>query len=195
MNENGLINIKCPHCSAILKVKNQQDLMNMSITCPVCKRKSLVRNFKIIENKQSDDEETLVSNKKKHGNDNENTIVNEEILEPIGSLVMPNGIPCQLHIGINTIGRESRSTLAEIKLPDKEKTKKISRNHAKIKVIRIANGSCKHVLYNWENRNPTFVNGSIMEKDDRIVLHDGDKIRFADVEICFRIYDDEETNT
>lgn len=192
-----LINIKCPYCSVILKVKNQSGLQNMSITCPVCKRKSLVRDFKVVENKQ-DDEQTLVSQKsqnKKSVTDEDATMVSELRIEPIGSLVLPNGKPSQLHIGVNTIGRESRSTQAEIKLPDKEKTKRISRNHAKIEVKRMANGSCKHVLYNWENRNSTYVNGDVVEKDDRVVLHDNDRIRFADIDVIFRIYDDEETNT
>lgn len=191
---NDLINIKCPYCSVILKVKNQPGLQNMSITCPVCKRKSLVRDFKVVKNKQ-DDEQTLVSQNKKSVTNEDATIVSEARIEPIGSLVLPNGKPIQLHIGVNAIGRESRSTLAEIKLPDKNKTRKISRNHAKIEVIRMANGSCKHILFNWENKNPTFVNGDVVEKDDRIVLHDNDRIRFVDVDVVFRIYDDEETNT
>ena len=193
----GMINIKCPYCSAMLKVQNQPGLENAYITCPVCGRKSSFRDFKKMNVPTGDEDETITSKGKKTAScDNEDeTVKNTGGLQAIGSLLMPNGRSEQLHIGVNTIGRESHSTLAEITFPDTHNSKKSSRNHSKIEVIRQSNGACKHVLYNWQNRNPTYVNGDVVEQGDRIILHNGDTIRFADVSVRFVIADDEETLT
>jgi len=191
-----MINIKCPYCSALLKVQEQPGLENASITCPVCNRKTLFRDFKKIGNSSTDEDETITSNrKKKKVVDEDETITNNSGFLAIGCLIMPNGRTEQLHMGINTIGRESRSTLAEIHFPDVHKTKKSSRNHAKIEVVKQSNGTCKHILYNWQNRTPTYVNGDMVDQGDRIILHNGDSLRFGDVPVRFIIADDEETLT
>ena len=69
----------------------------------------------------------------------------------------------------------------------------MSRNHAKIEVIRLANGSAKHVLYNWQNKNQTYVGGDPIESGDRIILNNGMVIKFANIDIRFVIEDSEAT--
>lgn len=45
MEVEQFIRIKCPHCGAVLKVKQQLGLEKASLTCPVCKKKSPFSNY------------------------------------------------------------------------------------------------------------------------------------------------------
>lgn len=69
----------------------------------------------------------------------------------------------------------------------------MSRNHAKIEVIRLSKGNSKNILCNWQNKNPTYVGGEPLESGDRIVLNNGMVIRFANVDVKFVIEDTEAT--
>lgn len=83
----------------------------------------------------------------------------------------------------------------DVPLSDYTGEKKKSRHHAKIEVVRQPNGNCKHVLYNWENKNPTKVDGKMVEFGDRIILHNGMVLSFANINVDFVIEDSEEMTT
>ncbi|MDE7456948.1 MAG: FHA domain-containing protein [Prevotella sp.] len=184
------IQIKCPFCGAVLKVRQQAGLEKASITCPVCKRKSLFCDY---VNKNS--EETELPESFKSAQNSEETEIVGAVNMTIGCLVEKSGQRWPLHSGVNTIGRklQSDSQQVEIAISDYTGERKMSRSHAKIEVIRQANGSCKHVLYNWQNRNRTCVGGEPLETGDRIVLHSGMVIKFANVDVTFVIEDPEAT--
>lgn len=44
--KDEIITIKCPYCSAVLKVRNCSGIENKYITCPVCQQRSLFRFYK-----------------------------------------------------------------------------------------------------------------------------------------------------
>lgn len=187
------IRIKCPFCGAVLKVKQQVGLGKAYITCPVCKKKSSFLNYNIVENKNSEETELPGSIKRKYNN--EETEVGVFLNTSIGCLVEKSGKRWALHSGVNTIGRKLQSDSQQVEIPISDYTgeRKMSRSHAKIEVIRLANGNAKHVLYNWQNKNLTYVGGEPIESGDRIVLNDGMIIRFANIEIRFVIEDSEAT--
>ena len=54
----------------------------------------------------------------------------------------------------------------------------MSRNHASIEV-RNSNGRMLYILKDTENTNPSYVNGSMVTKGDRMILNDGDKLKFG----------------
>ena len=191
------IKIKCPFCGAVLKVKQQAGLEKASITCPVCKKKSAFSDYETVINKDS--EETELPGGFKSKQNNEETEVGGSVNMTIGCLVEKSGKRWSLHPGVNTVGRKLQSNPQQVEIPITDyhagtpEARKMSRNHAKIEVIRLANGSAKHVLYNWQNQNKTYVGGDPIESGDRIVLNNGMVIKFANIDVRFVIEDSEAT--
>lgn len=193
MEVEQFIRIKCPHCGAVLKVKQQLGLEKASLTCPVCKKKSPFSNYNQMVN--NDNEETELPNGHKNSRNTEETEIGGVGSFVIGCLVEKTGKRWSLHPGVNTIGRKLQADPQQVEIPIVDYTgeRKMSRNHAKIEVIRQPNGSCKHVLYNWQNKNQTFIGGDPIEDGDRIVLHNNMIIKFANVDVKFVIEDSEAT--
>ena len=189
-----IIQIKCPFCGAVLKVKQQPGLEKASITCPVCKKKSLFTDFETVINKDSDVTE-LPGGVKSKQNSEDTTEFGASVNTSIGCLVEKSGKRWALHLGVNTVGRKLQSNPQQVEIPISDYTgeRKMSRNHAKIEVIRLANGSAKHVLYNWQNKNQTYVGGDPIESGDRIVLNNGMVIKVANIDVRCVIEDSEAT--
>lgn len=192
------IQIKCPFCGAVLKVKQQAGLEKASITCPVCKKKSPFSDYENVINKDSEETE-IPGGIKTKSNSEDTTTYNEFVNTTIGCLVEKSGKHWSLHPGVNTVGRKTQSGPQQVEIPITDyyagtaQERKMSRNHAKIEVVRLANGSAKHILYNWQNKNTTYVGGDPIESGDRIVLNNGALIKFANIDVRFVIEDSEAT--
>lgn len=184
------VQIKCPFCGAVLKVKQQAGLEAASIICPVCKKKTLFSDYNTVINKDCEETELPGAFKAKCGNEDTGPVNMS-----IGYLVEKSGKRWTLHPGINTIGRklQSNTQQVDIYISDYTGERKMSRNHAKIEVIRLSKGNSKNILCNWQNKNPTYVGGEPLESGDRIVLNNGMVIRFANVDVKFVIEDTEAT--
>lgn len=191
------IQIKCPHCGAVLKVKQQPGLEKASITCPVCKKKSPFTDFGTVINKDSEETELPGGAKQKQNNGDPTTLYNPLANTSIGCLVEKSGKRWALHLGVNTVGRKLQVDPQQVEVPVSDYTgeRKMSRNHAKIEVIQLPNGVVKHVLYNWQNKNRTYVGGEPIETGDRIVLQNGMAIKFANIDVRFVIEDSDATQT
>lgn len=190
------IQIKCPFCGAVLKVKQQAGLEKASITCPVCKKKSAFSDYETVTNKDSEETE-LPGGVKSNQHSEDTTEFGASINTIIGCLVEKSGKHWALRIGVNTVGRKLQADPQQVDVPVSDYTgeRKMSRNHAKIEVIRLPNGSAKHVLYNWQNKNKTYVGGEPIETGDRVVLQNGMVIKFANVDVKFVIEDSEATQS
>ena len=191
------IQIKCPYCGTVLKVKQQPGLEKASITCPVCKKKSPFTDFETVINMDSEETELHGGTKQKQDNGDPTTLYNPLANTSIGCLVEKSGRRWALHLGVNTVGRKLQSNPQQVEVPVSDYTgeRKMSRNHAKIEVIQLPNGGVKHVLYNWQNKNRTYVGGEPIETGDRIVLNDGMVIKFANIDVRFVIEDSDATQT
>ena len=184
---NDLIKIKCPICGSILHIKNQPDLDKKSITCPTCKQKSQIADCKQVAEK-NDDDATQYNSKKESGA--ENTILGTETVGSLGRLVNnQNGSTYQLKLGKNTIGRKVANPLPTVTIPIEEVQthNTMSREHAIIEVTQLSNGSHRHFLYNWKNKNGTYVNGTQISTGDRYILNDGQTIRLGQVLLRFEL--------
>lgn len=192
--DDQFIQIKCPFCGAVLKVKQQAGLEKASITCPVCKKKTPFSDYQNVINKDSEETE-IPGGFKTNSNSEDTTTYNEFVNTTIGCLVEKSGKRWSLHPGVNTVGRKTQSNPQQVEIPISDYTgeRKMSRNHAKIEVVRLANGSAKHILYNWQNKNMTYVGGDPIESGDRIVLNNGTLIKFANIDVRFVIEDSEAT--
>ncbi|MCQ2344697.1 MAG: FHA domain-containing protein [Paludibacteraceae bacterium] len=179
------LRIKCPFCGKILTIKNQDGVEKCAVICPACKKKSQVASCQRVLLKN--DEETDLNGKNK----NEDSVTDFSVgnNKSIGGLVEKSGKRWPLHVGVNTIGRKPLDPALQSDIPIQDYTglKKMSRHHAKIEVQILPNGSCKHILYNWENKNPTFVGNEKINNNDRIVLSNGMNLKFGDLEVRFVI--------
>lgn len=192
------IHIKHSRCGAVLKVKKIPELEKAFITCPVCKFKSPFSEYESVVKRNSEETE-LPNGMKSQQSSDETTPYYGYVNSAIGCLMEKSGKRWPLHSGVNTIGRKLVSAPQQVEVPITDyhagtpEERKMSRQHAKIEVTRLANGSVKHVLYNWQNKNKTYVSGDPIEADDRIVIHNGMVIRFANIDVRFVVEDTEAT--
>ena len=182
------IKIKCPVCGSILQIKNQPDLDKKSITCPTCEQKSKIADCKRIVEKNIDNDATQYNAKNEKSD--EDTTIGTSPVAPLGRLVNnQNGSIHQLKLGRNTLGRKISNPLSSVTIPiDEVQTHNtMSREHAIIEVTRLSNGSYRHFLYNWKNKNGTYVNGMQVAEGERLVLNDGQIIKLGQVLLRFEL--------
>lgn len=192
------IKIKCPSCGAILNIKEQAGLEKASVTCPICKEKALFTDYaKVIER---DSEATELPHGFKSKSESEDaTLYGNAIQNAKGCLIEKSGKRWALHAGVNTVGRKLQSGVQQVDIPITDyhagtsEERKMSRSHAKIEVVRLANGGCKYLLYNWQNKNYTYISGEPINSADKIVLHNGMVIKFANIDVTFILEDSEAT--
>lgn len=190
--EQNLLKIRCVHCGAKLTIRNQVNIEKLSVECPNCHEK-----FKVSEGMQSmsanqsktSDEDTIYRQSK--GSDTEDTIFNSGQRNPGRLVEIATGRTYPLKPGRNTIGRTSESTPTDISVDDP--SRRMSRQHAIIEVRTMADGTFRHFLYNWKNKNSTCVDGHQLMQNDNIVLRDGQMIKFGPVTMRFSTPDDETT--
>jgi len=186
---DDIVKIKCPGCGSILPVRNQPDLEKKSVTCPVCKKKSRIADCQKIK-EQKEDDATQYRFDSKNNDEEERTTLNREYTVPLGRLVnMQTGSVHRLSLGKNTIGRKVAEPLPSVTIAIEETQTKnsMSREHAVIEVTRLANGSYRHFLSNWNNKNATSVNGRPLVEADRIVLSGEEIIKMGQVSVRFEI--------
>jgi hypothetical protein len=76
-----------------------------------------------------------------------------------------------LKVGQNIVGRRSENGTATVQITTADRT--MSRAHALINVVRLANGSHKAVISNYHNKNRITVNGVELQRDEQLVLSHG----------------------
>lgn len=170
----GILCLKCPFCSTILKVRNTPGIEEKNVTCPVCKRNSRFMDFKVIVLDETDDETDL----------GDRTDINIHKNDEIGKLkVLDTGYEHSLQIGINTIGRKAKSSKADIQIVTSDM--KMSRLHAAIEVVKRNDGDYSYYFFNMKNMNKTYINEQLVGKEDRYILRGGEIIKLAHTVIKF----------
>jgi len=75
-----------------------------------------------------------------------------------------------LRMGSNVVGRKAATSEATVQIATADKY--MSRQHALIKLTRVADGSLKALISNYHNKHVTYVNGmELVEGDEVILLH------------------------
>lgn len=191
------LKIKCPSCGKIIGIANKPGIENASFTCPVCKERHKVgecpkvimkpiskddsekTQYGIDQHTSSDTEKTRYSASDFRSND---THTKSEL--KIGVLVDNFGNVYQLYNGINSIGRKASSSPASVQIAVEDRY--MSRNHAIIEV-RNSGGNILHIMKNGANKNPSYVNGKLIESFDQVILNHGDKIKLGYTELTFKL--------
>lgn len=178
----------CPTCRAILEMDYVPGLESKKLRCPKC---GGVKTFTEYTPYPTQEDETELGNvphsvkaSQQRVFDDSTDLAGQSKSLQIGCLMVP-GIeePVQLQLGRNTIGREATTSKASIQIPDSTRT--MSREHYYIDVIQ-QSGNVSHLLSIAPNAvNTTELNGVKLDKTDKLVLRDGNKIRSGKVEVTF----------
>ncbi|MCH5225428.1 MAG: FHA domain-containing protein [Muribaculaceae bacterium] len=181
------VDVKCPWCSAVLRVKSVSGMEGKNITCPNCKHTSPFTQFKVVVPKE---EESITCFPGGMGNVPMTT--NENLT--IGRLVIPlTGIFFQLLPGKNIIGRKASASKANFQI-ETEDNKRMSREHLIIEVKRIPTIGFTHYVSLYKERvNKTFINSTELLWGDTLILQHGDIIKLPDTDLRFELPDEETT--
>ena len=198
MNE---IKIKCPTCGKVLRLQDAPNINAASFTCPVCKEKHVVGKCqRYVEqpkpmvssgdetryggaSAQQGGDETRIGSQPQCGGSDE-TRIGSASSPAVGVLVDNLGRTYQLRSGINTIGRKAASSPASVQIATDDRT--MSRSHA---VIGVSNAGEKtiHILRNGANKNPSYLNSTLIGPQDQLILNNGDRIKMGNTEMTFKI--------
>lgn len=181
------LDVKCPWCSAVLRIKSTPGMEGKNITCPNCKHTSPFTQFKQIIPVEEESETCLPG-----GIGNGPMPTKENLI--IGRLVIPlSGISYQLLPGKNIIGRKASASTANFQI-DTGNSKKMSREHLIINVKRIpSSGYIHYVSLYKEHVNKTFINSTELLWGDTLILQQGDLIKLPDIDLKFELPDEEAT--
>lgn len=198
----GEIKIKCPTCGKILRLQDAPNINAASFTCPVCKEKHVVgkcqryveqpkptassgdaTRYRSAFAQQQGGDEARIGSQPQHGSGDE-TRIDSASRPAVGVLVDNMGRTYALRSGINTIGRKASSSAATVQIATDDRT--MSRSHAVIEVSN-AGGNTIHILRNGANKNPSYLNGTVIGPQDQLILNNGDRIRMGNTEMTFKI--------
>ena len=192
--EQNVIRIKCPRCGAVLSVKDEPGLNEKSTTCPVCKQKSQIKDFKRVAVQQED--RTQYPGMGGTSSEQTTTIADKANYTLGRVAVLSSGSSYQLRPGRNVIGRKhSEGEHADFEIVTN--SKRMSRLHLVIDVRKVAGTGYVHYVSLYGQRaNATFVGNSQLEVGDCLVLNDGDIIRLPDqpdISVKFEVPDSDKT--
>lgn len=172
--------IKCPNCGAVLIVKKVPGMENKSVPCSVCKVTNPFVKFKEVKEQAYDPEDTELKKKKsqKDDADEEDTDFEKEAL----LYDMSTQKRYLLKDGVNLVGRKTYKKESVADIPIETEVKGFSRSHFYVEVMRYGM-DLKLKMYLAENKNETFVNSERIEKDEKIILQNGDLIKCSSLEL------------
>ena len=196
------IKVKCPACGKVLILPDNPGIETKTFTCPVCKEKHVVGNCKRVVDQHTPkapageetqygpsfsrtnggEETQYVGSNKNSGGEETRIFIAQQ--PKVGALIDNFGRAYQLKIGINTIGRKANSSTASLQIDTPDRS--MSRSHAIVEV-RNAGGQVVHILKNDANKNPSYLNGTILGPSDQLVLNNGNRIKLGNTELTFKL--------
>ena len=177
------IKIKCPTCGKVLKLADAPNIDQATFTCPICKDKHVVGKCQRIVDTPSAEETQYAGNVNRSFHSGEETQI-ASTQQGVGCLVDSTGRSYTLCQGINTIGRQAQTSAATIQIQTDDHY--MSRSHAIIEV-RQGGGKMLHLLKNGNNKNPSYLNGTLITDGDQLILNNGDCMKFGKTELTFKL--------
>lgn len=83
-----------------------------------------------------------------------------------------------LQNGVNTIGRKASTSKASVQVDTDDH--RMSRHHAQLQLDSLGNGIVKLKISNWQNKNGTWVNDTLLADGEVIIVKPGDRIRMGE---------------
>ncbi|MBR3831338.1 MAG: FHA domain-containing protein [Muribaculaceae bacterium] len=167
-----IVRVKCPKCGSILKIGKREGMEKMNLTCPICGYKGLFSTYIPLDSQQATKKDDTDIDSDKTQNDDETEVLKKSM--SIGRLRC-NGQVYELKEGENIIGRKADSSEATIQIADE--TRRMSRRHITITVIRVGKNTVQHRLQlSKEKVNTTLLNNEKLQPGDIMILNNGDVI-------------------
>lgn len=181
------LDVKCPWCSATLRIRQTPGMESKNITCPNCKYTSPFSQFKKVIPVE---EESVTCLPGVEGNIT--PLAKENLI--IGRLIIPfSGISYQLLPEKNVIGRKASASMANFQIETGD-NKRMSREHLIIEVKKVPSTGFTHLVSLFKERvNKTFINSTELFWGDTLILQHGDIIKLPDMDIRFELPDEEAT--
>ena len=186
--------VKCTNCGVILNVRNSKGEAVKIITCPECKSQLKV-NFPpgaaqepleaktvLVGAAPSDGGKTVLVGVGASASGETQYVPNPQ--QQKLSFLYCNGKRYPLSAGRNIVGRKASSSDAQVQIETSDLY--MSRRHVCIEVVRLGDGSSKVLISNDKNKNETYVNGTLLNAGDRVVLTSGAKIKMGDTVVTYQ---------
>ena len=165
---------RCLDCEKVPGMENK------SVPCSVCKVTNPFVKFKEVKEQAYDPEGTELKKKKSHKDDadEEDTDFEKEAL----LCDVSTQKSYLLKDGLNLVGRKTYKKESVADIPIETEVKGFSRSHFYVEVMRYG-VDLKLKMCLAENKNETFVNSERIEKEEKIILQEGDVIKCCSLEL------------
>lgn len=189
------IKVKCPNCNAPLKVKftRNEAVQQIRFKCSECdaplrvefssQQKPLEAHTVLVppQPNPAPDGATILG-----GVPSGATILGVPQQAPSkSSMLVFKGNDYPLVEGQNIIGRKAKSSTASVQIETTDRY--MSRQHCRITVKTLPDGTKKAILSNYQNKNTTKVDGQEIANGDEIRLTDGDCITMGHTTLTFKL--------
>ena len=179
------IRIKCPTCGARLTIIDSPANQGKSVRCPICNQIHPFSKFQIVS-PVADDENDKTQIGMGRSPEDATVLPKGECQTEQGYLVDPNKIEYPLKEGMNLIGRKTYKSPSVADIAIETCDRGFSRKHLYIEVSKGHDGKLRFLAYNAENKNPTSINGVLLDGGDKVLLHSGDIISSSETSLVFK---------
>jgi hypothetical protein len=177
----------------VLDVKNSLNEAVKQITCPSCKT---ILQVKFQPQQEPIEAKTFYAPPKQPVSDSGatqlagNSYGDTQLVIPTEKKVSKaslefRGVNYPLEEGQNIIGRKGTTSKATVQIETSDRY--MSRQHCKITVSTLPDGTKKAVLSNYLNKNQTTIDGQPIETGDSIRLTDGNTIMMGYTTLTFKL--------
>lgn len=172
MEDKKIVRIKCPHCGAVLKIEVSPslDLTKGKLTCPSCKVKSPLAEYRIIADKPVEDDTQIVS-------------AMHDVIGHLRDEV--SGKEYSLREGVQLVGRMTIGAKNKADVLIETEDRGFSRSQFYLQVIAGHDGRYHTFISEASHSNPTSLNGKQLVPDDKYGLHHHDLITASETSLRF----------
>lgn len=167
------IRIKCPYCSAVLEVDDNPAFVGKTLKCKNCGSKDKFENFKrIVPKAPAAEVETEVFR-------------SSSPKSPGLLLNISDGHEYPLSEGVQTVGRKPKEGPAKADIAIVTSDKFMSRCHLRLEVMMGRDGFYHVYASNDGNKNPTYINGALLEDGDKVGVSHASTIRMGETTLRY----------
>ena len=176
--------INCNSCGITLEVPQRNGEQFREIHCPNCSHYLRVTfgDPQVVDNSETVYGGMQGVSSQASADDDALTQLSQTYSERPGALRCGQDV-YPLNLGWNLIGRKSKSSNASIQIPTDDY--QMSREHAVINIVKIADGSIRTLIRNYKEHVITMVSGMLLETDDEVVLTNGTELMLGHTIITY----------
>ena len=193
--------IKCPNCGCQLMVRFSQQPMQAAPVQPVQAVAPMQPQYQQPQYQQPQYQQPQYQQPQYQQPQFQHQAYRQPVMDegstiPAGHISKPvsntagfltyNNVRYPLAIGRNTIGRRSSTPQATVQI-ETNGNNTMSRFHAVIETVRMADMSIRAIISNGSNKNPTFVSGVLLNGSDKLILKNGAEIKMGNIILRYEL--------